>query len=303
MTPVALSDLNDVREYQQFANSGVGGMEGVESNVLARAVEGAGSYLNEYVRDAIIPFVGGPTTGSALAQFGLGWVPDAFAIIVVCLVGVGYVLTFVRNGLHPSHLYILPYLAILTVWPWRGDRFLYGLLPYMIVYILIASTDLLRQLALKLPATSRTWVWRTQSLMLVLWLSMLLARSAMIDQSTDHTPDLRLGTIWIHEHAPKDAVVAAEQPIVAYLYSERATVTQQDITTLEDQACLRPMYALIAPQLTWSNDGNLKMSDASLDLERELQQLQTAATLVYDDAIARVSVFRLHCKGFMMIYV
>jgi len=111
----------------------------------------------------------------------------------------------------------------------------------------------------------------------------------------NHVRDFRVGSVWIKDNTPPDAVVVCEQPQAIYLYAQRATVQlQDDPSALADIVTRQnPVYLLIAPKLEWRHDGNLEYSAATQEVLKALQTDVLQGNLVFEDQKAMVRVFRL----------
>ena len=44
-----------------------------------------------------------------------------------------------RSEINTVHLYVPLYLGITVLWPWRGDRFLCGVLPFLVGHLLLGA--------------------------------------------------------------------------------------------------------------------------------------------------------------------
>jgi hypothetical protein len=126
-----------------------------------------------------------------------------------------------------AHFFIPLYMLVTVAWPWRGERFLYGVLPFLYAYLLIGGLAIMRvaSMRFKYPErVSKTWVSRLVVGAFVILLCAKFGRGTLIDGTRAHLGDLSAGAAWIQENAPSGAVVAAEQPWIAYLYTQRASV-------------------------------------------------------------------------------
>jgi hypothetical protein len=116
---------------------------------------------------------------------------------------------------------------------------------------------------------------------------------------TGHVRDLEIGTSWIREHAPQDALVVAEYHDVLYPYLRRAsTWVPSDLATLRAFSTHRPTtYLLIGPKLEWSNTGEIRYSEQGQTLLRAMEDGSLAGELVFEDRKALVHVFLLQQAG------
>lgn len=297
ITPIAVTDVINVSEYQsQFSDPGAWGLANTNASIVSRALEGVDHYTRQFLRDAMIPFIGGPSTAAIFTSLGMGWVLDTIGLLLTALTVIGYIVTL-RGGFHPAHIFVPAYLAVLVVWPWQGDRFLYGVLPYLIAYTLLAGMIFLMwldQRAADFFSSQQRWIYYVGVVLLFIWLSTLAVRSTMIDSSMEHTPDQQAGTPWLENQSPSDSVVAAGQPLSVYLYSRRTTMPlTNDLQTIRAAACRYPLFVLIAPKLEWRNDDFQTADVAALDMIAAARSVGASTEVVYSSPREAVQIVRI----------
>lgn len=298
LTSVSLTDIFNVGVYQtQLTDSIAPTGQGAAMEMISSAMEGASSYARAHVRDALIPYVGGSTTHAIMGRIGLGWVPDMFSVILVLLISIGFAVTW-QLKMQPSHPYILLYCAVLLIWPWRGERFLYPVLPFLIAYLLVASSLLISYfagLASSISDAATRTIQFVSAALLILWVVALLSRADLTRDSTDYVLDLRIGTNWISQNTPVDAIVSAEQTNAAYLYANRPTVPlTTDRQTIRRLACERPMFVVVAPPLVWGNTRLLEPSPAAVQMIHAAQGAELATEIVFEDTASGIKVVHIH---------
>lgn len=301
LTDIEMQDLNSVGEYVRQAQN--------VASLSRRAItispywwigRGITDYLFIHFRDAMVPLIGGPTTGNLLSRIGLGFIPEFISILVLISLAAGYVLNIRKNGWLPVHFYIPMSMGILVLWFGRGERFLYGLMPFLFAFLLIGGHWLIRMVAAgvrKFPRVAKfadaRFVMVAQVGVLGLLLIMQFVGSIRIADSVDHVPDFRIGNAWIKEHTSSDAIVFAEDPEIVYLYSQRtARKLPTDAKNLNAQG--DSVYVLIAPALYWYPDKD--SFQYSRETLRVLDQLQTNVMpyeLVFEDQSAKIKVYRV----------
>jgi hypothetical protein len=300
ITSISWHDLINVTEYNnQFQRPDAWGQAGVARDIFPRIMQGIQDYLGSYLRDTLVPFIGGATTGGFLSRFSLGFAPAVASALVSFLVVLGYVVTVRRPQIHPVHVYLPIYMAITIVWPWKGERFLYGVLPFLYGFLLLGGHTVL-QAATKVlssdPRSSR-WIHGIAITFVGLLLCAEILRSGLIDNSLNHVRDLSIGAFWIRDNTPVKAIVVAEQPEAVFLYAKRSAVGLPDHESeLQVYAPRSPVYVLIAPELKWRNDGILEYSDNTRQFLESLQlgkARDPELSLVFEDRAAKVMVFQL----------
>jgi hypothetical protein len=292
LTPVDHGDLIYSAEYlDQLVDPESWGQRNSENMVL-RAAQAAVQYSGRHLGNTLIPFLGGPTTQRLLDRVGLGILPSLVSVSILLLVAGGYLVSVRVGGLLPVHFFAPLYLLVLLVWPWQGDRFLYGILPFLFGFMMMGAWRGVQSLA-KFPSKGQSILGPVAVGLLVSLLVVQLMGSLAIGDSLDHVRDFTVGTTWLEENTPPDAVVAAEQPQTVYLYSNRATVgLPPDPLELCDRFPGVPVYVLIAPELKWSDSGALEYTRIALGAQAVLEQ-SSLADLVFEDGAHLVKVYHL----------
>lgn len=200
-------------------------------------------YLNETLAGSLIPIFGTRTT-SMLAEYGLGWLPPVLNILILLLLILGMIVSRKNFGLMEIYL-VIYLLGILTFWnPRVGSvkaRFLIPMLPFLYFYF-VQGIRILTQ------RTPRVAVFISIAVAVL-----LLARNAQdyVNPVMNQMTDLSIGTSWVAENAPQDAIVMVNEPVPAYPHLRRKTVAfprrGQDFETyLNNQGV---DYIVIAPRL------------------------------------------------------
>lgn len=298
LTAIDWHDLAGFGEYaDQFRDPARWGQVGVATNVLHRAGQGVFEYGSIHLRDALIPFIGGPTSYRILRGIGLGFVPSLISLFVLGLVMLGFVLNAKVYGLLPTHVFVALYAAVALVWPWRGTRFLYGILPFLFAYLLIGGSALIQSLS-QLAARSgplRGILAKVGPAGVILLLCAHVLASAKIEHSLNHVRDFSVGTTWLRENTEPDAVIAAEQPAAIFLYAQRSTVDlPKEVGELQAlRSHFNHLYVLIAPQLVWSEGRELRYSRNAQEMLDSLESGVVPATVVFQNEREMVRVYRL----------
>jgi hypothetical protein len=299
VTPLRASDLFRIGEYDdQLQNPNEYGRTAVAAAILPRLQEGIQEYVLTIIPDALAPLIHASQTRALLGRLSLGFVPPLLAIALLALLLIGLWADFRRLGLAPTHLFVLGYLAVILVWPWRKERFLYPILPFLFALLLAGVTWLAQAIGRRLRPVPASWLQLLTVLLVVLWLGTLALRSVRLEGSLQHVPDLRVGTTWLREHAPPDALVIAEHPRVIYRYAERATAAfPNEVTASAKPASQQPTYVLLMPELRWRNDGLRSYSARTQQWADALTAPGSRAKMVFQDMLAKVLVFEIDSQA------
>ncbi|HRQ22802.1 MAG TPA: hypothetical protein PLF42_05150, partial [Anaerolineales bacterium] len=200
-------------------------------------------YLNETLAGSLVPIFGARIT-STLAEYGLGWLPLVLNILILLLLVIGMIVSRKNFGLMEIYL-VIYLLGILTFWnPRVGSvkaRFLIPMIPFLYFYF-VQGVKILTQ------RTPRNAVFISIAIAVV-----LLARNAQdyVNPVMKQMTDLSIGTSWVAENAPPNAIVMVNEPIPAYPHLRRKTVAfprrGQDFETYVTNHGVD--YIVIAPRL------------------------------------------------------
>jgi hypothetical protein len=204
-------------------------------------------YFNEVLAGALVPVFGEKLTGLAGPL-----IPLFLNIVIILLVLTGLALSLKKPEL--LDVYCIFYLlAILAFWnPRVGSvkaRFLIPILPFLYLYLILGSKWVLQKLTGNNPVPTLRLLGTTAGIILLLCLARNLLdwRNPVREQMTD----LSIGTEWISRNAPPDAIIMVNEPVPAYLYTRRKTVSYpdkgQDIEKYLDNQGID--YIVISPML------------------------------------------------------
>lgn len=296
-TSLEFKDVFNTAEYMnQFTHPSEFQRVGVATPLIQRAGQGILEYVHIHLRDSLVPVIGRPAVQNFLDRFGIGYLNWLFSISIFGLVAAGFVINL-KQGILPAHIYVILFAAIISVWPWRGSRFLYGILPFLFFYLLAGGATLLRWLMNSF--NNRTLIHRSSSVFAIGFIVILLSGhliSIMREESwTYHMRDLRIGATWIQNNTSPDSVIVAEYNDLVYLYARRATVEFVSNLSELDGLLLqhRPVYLMIAPRVDWSSDGELEMSANTQRILKQLDGSSLRHTLVFENDQAKVMIYFL----------
>lgn len=236
-------------------------------------------YFDQVLAGSLIPIFGTRLDAT------FGWLFTVLNIVILLLLTLG--LFAAKPKLDWMHVYVVIYMAgILAFWnPQVGSvkaRFLIPVLPFFYFYFLIGLKWLTKE-------NARMVMGIAAMISLVLLARNILDwRSPVREQMTD----LSIGTSWVAENAPADAIVMVNEPVPAYVHVKRKTINfpknDQDLQTyLNNQGV---DYIVIAPPL---------QSPRTTVLENDvkgflniLEALPQTYVLVFEDGESNVSVFQ-----------
>lgn len=206
---------------------------------------------------------------------------------------------FQERGLEPSvSIFLILYFGITLVWPWRGARFLYTIQPFLFYYFLQGIGFVAEKIQrLKfIPSRVGCYFVHSNLSLVIVFLIIISLYKGITDnsRSTQYVRDFQIGTIWLRENSPIDAVIMAEQPQSIYLYSQRKTVeyTAAVEEAIEENAMA---YILVAPRLEWREDSSLVYSVVTSQTLPLLSRLESMGrlTLVYQSSVNMVQVYEV----------
>lgn len=241
--------------------------------------ENASGYFDQVLAGSLIPIFGTRLDAS------FGWLFVLFNIGVLLMLMVG--LFTLRPKFEWMNIYFVVYLAgILAFWnPQVGNvkaRFLIPILPFLYYYFLNGLKWLTRE-------NPRIVIGISAVVALV-----LLARNFQDWRSPVHNQmtDLSIGTSWVAENAPVDAIVMVNEPVPAYVHVKRKTINfpkngQGLERYLENQGI---DYIVIAPSLRSPRSTDLGSDIARI--EKELAAAPGKYKLVFEDSSENVRVYQ-----------
>ena len=177
-------------------------------------------YFNEILASSLVPIFGEKTTSLAGSA-----IPLLANTIIILLIIFGLVLSLKKFSLMDIY-FIIYVLAILAFWnPRVGSvkaRFLIPIIPFLYFYLIQGIKWTINKLTKNnLICTARITVSLACIIVLLLLMRNLQDwRNPVMNQMTD----LSIGTAWIAQNAPSDAIVMVNEPVPAYVHAQRKTV-------------------------------------------------------------------------------
>jgi hypothetical protein len=237
----------------------------------------ASGYFDQVLTGALVPIFGTRLD----ATFGWLFFLLNIAILLVLLLGL---FTF---KLEWMHIYFIIYVAgILAFWnPQVGSvkaRFLIPILPFLYFYFLSGLKWLTKE-------NSRIAIGISIAIALVLAARNLQDwRSPIREQMTD----LSIGTSWVAENAPADAIVMVNEPVPAYVHVKRKNINfpkndQELESYLQNQGI---DYLVIAPLL--QSPRSTELSKDVKEAQSKIASLPDAFQLVFEDVDNNVRVYQ-----------
>lgn len=201
-------------EYVRIA--GRAGLEGYLSQLLGTAVNYA-----ILVPDMLLPLFS-PRLVNLLGSTGSPLIL-VYSLIIWCFLVVGF-LTCMRRSFNVVQIYVVLLGALLLVWGYPQGRYLLPILPFLYLFLVTGTLKiaqwLLPHLRLALPPHLVLMGFVAVVMLLILARNVQGLRNPL----RERIPDVSLGSSWIREHTPHDAVIMARVPRVSFIYSDRSTV-------------------------------------------------------------------------------
>ncbi|MEK6750983.1 MAG: hypothetical protein AABZ00_01855 [Chloroflexota bacterium] len=181
-------------------------------------------YFNEILAGSLIPIFGSKVTGF-LGNYGLEVLPALVNVIILLVVVFGLAVSVKK--FHVMDIYVAVYLlGILAFWnPEVGSvkaRFLIPIIPFLYFYLIQGMAWVKEK-----GARNRISYERRVEAGLVVFIALALLvrnvqdwRNPVMNQMTD----LSIGTSWVAENAPSEAIVMVNEPVPAYVHVQRKTI-------------------------------------------------------------------------------
>jgi hypothetical protein len=236
------------------------------SEKLGQMVSNTLGYFNETLAGSIIPVFGSNVT-SLLSNFGLQALPSLANIIILFAVISGMLLS--RRKIQLMDIYFIIYMVgILAFWnPRVGSvkaRFLIPVIPFLYFYFMQGVS----WAVVKLTRNRINLGTRIATGLAGVIALTLMARNLYDLRSPfmNHMTDLSIGTSWVAENAPPDAIVMVNEPVPAYVHVRRKTIGfprrgQPDLEKYLNNQGID--YIIISPKL---------QSPRSLDLDDSVEE-------------------------------
>ena len=272
-------------------NGGTVISSGYEAQVLSGSVmekigqvwANASGYFDQVLAGSLIPIFG------TRLDVMFGWLFVLINIVILLLLILGLFVT--KPKLEWMHIYFIIYTAgILAFWnPQVGSvkaRFLIPILPFLYFYFLHGVKWITKGNARIALGTA------------VLVALVLLARNLQDWRSPirEQMTDLAIGTSWVAENAPADAIVMVNEPVPAYVHVKRKTINfpknDQDLETyIKNQEI---DYIVIAPLL--QSPKSTELDKDTEDFKTSIEALPEKFQLVFEDKDNNVQVYQYTVK-------
>lgn len=180
-------------------------------------------YFNEVLAGALFPIFSAKGA-SLLSNYGLQTLPVILNAAIILLIIFGAVLS--RKRIRLMDLYFIVYiLGILAFWnPKVGSvkaRFLIPIIPFLYFYFMQGMNWAFTKFTRNRINATRIAAGVTGIIALTLLARNLQDwRNPVMEQMTD----LSVGTSWVSENAPPDAIIMVNEPVPAYVHVQRKTI-------------------------------------------------------------------------------
>jgi hypothetical protein len=318
-TPVEFQDLIPTEYTNQLVNPQDYEYVNIEDALVPRSISGFLAYTESYLRKAVIPVGGGQNEIEFGKRFGIPDLPLLTGLVTGSLILLGSLSVLHGEGLSPTaFVFEILYFGVVVAWPWRGERLLYPIQPFLFYQLLLGImllAGVIQHFSFSPPIVKKYFADLGVAAMVTIILIISFYKGAInyrvVAESADaagrsivavnnNAPllsrDLRVGAVWIRDNSSTDALVMARYPQSIYLYSQRKTVDypqaftgSQLIEAIELQGV---DYILIAP--VWQLGGAWAYDTYTLEMLLPLlDELVSKGKLelVYQSFGDRVSVY------------
>jgi len=244
-----------IQTWVNFKNGGSIISSGYQSQVFRGSIaekvgqiwsNGLG-YFNEVLSGALLPIF-----STKFAAYGFGFLPIILNVGIILFIVIGFYIT--AKSIRFMDLYFLIYmLGILAFWnPDVGSvkaRFLIPMIPLLYLY-LFEGVDWVSTRAFRSRINFKSCV---EAGMVAVIAIVLLTRNIQDWRSPvmNQTTDLSIGSSWIANHAPADAIVMVNEPVPYYVQVRRKTINYpnagQELESYLDNQGIE--YIIVAPKL------------------------------------------------------
>jgi hypothetical protein len=282
-TPLEAHNLLPFRYTGKFLESLEPGRRSVEAPLPERLVASSKEYVQEHLRLAILPV--GSRSGLLAQRSELDFVYGLVGVSLGATILIGYIAFLRREGASVVGLFVPLYLAAIALWLVRLPRFLYPVLPFLLLWLLIGVSQLTSFAARfgaggRLAAASRRYAPVSVAVLLVL---LCIWKSSIVADSRLHTGDLARRTEWIRDNAEPTAILMTEYPEIDFLYGGRQVVPYVEASSPAELKSVldeyRVAYITVAPTLQWETEYQPSLSPAALRLTRLLDELVADGSL------------------------
>jgi hypothetical protein len=252
------------------------------------------SYANPMISNAVLPFFGGPGS-SILGRLGLGLLPSLINALLLLTILFGVALSLRRVFVHDLWvvIYFLALLPFVDVNQGGAQpRYLIPLIPFLYFYVLRTLSYLLSQI----NAQKHKWAAVALPTLVVLVCSLLIGRNLQDWRNPvrNRITDISVGTTWVSENTPHDAIVMVRDPVPDYLYARRKTVAypsnESDIEVSVRKN--RVGYIIVSPRLQTPRTSQLDGFTESTFLPY-LVSNSDRFVAVYRDSTQNVTVYQV----------
>ncbi|MBI5963759.1 MAG: hypothetical protein HY863_09820 [Chloroflexi bacterium] len=246
-------------------------------------------YLNETVAGSLMPVFGEKVT-SLIGPI----IPLIINAVILLPIVLGLLLS--RKKLHLMDIYVLIYLlGILAFWnPKVGSvkaRFLIPMIPFLYFYLIQGLKWIFDRFTKNNLTHAARLMFGAAGLIAIL----LLARNVQDWRSpvSGQMTDLSIGTGWVAENAPAEAIVMVNEPVPAYVQMRRKTIGYpKDLHNIEKYIVNQGIdYIIISPELQ-----SPRSTELDKDVEAQLLPILNGDpgkyTVVYHNAEHNVTVYK-----------
>ena len=294
LTPVMSHDLVPRRPWRHFFQPSARIVTTEEDPFTARFTRGIQIYAQHHLRAAVIPLGGGSRETEFGHALGLRDLPSLTGLAATGLVLLGAASQLFRRDLRPAVLLFEGmYLLTILLWYYRAPRLLYPIQPFLVYQLLVGirliTSWILRSRVIAQRAGTRLPDVAVVTVVATFFL-VSLYKDLHVPHSHEYVRDFHVGTTWLKERTPPDAVVMAQWPETVHLYASRQTVPYPTAESTAELAHFLSQYdvdyVFVEPAVQWDPNGVRRYDKAMQLLLRLLAPLEAIGrlTLVYESS-------------------
>jgi 4-amino-4-deoxy-L-arabinose transferase-like glycosyltransferase len=184
-------------------------------------------------------------------QVGISWLPGFLGGIVTSVIILGP-LVRLRRGEEFVPLIVVFYFGSLLLWTWSAPRFVHPLSPLIYLAIIDGCRLLLSRLRVLWGTRVNTYGFLVVILVGLTLMNLTREIRILVDNERSRTWQFTVGSEWLAENLPEDAVVMTEKPLLRYLFAKRKMIDYPVLSedrrlTADDILRSRADHVLIAP--------------------------------------------------------
>jgi hypothetical protein len=271
-----------------------------DNSLIIRVSQGIKEYSQSIIRTIVLPIGGGESEKNIIEQVGLDFLPtNIIGYLISFIVLLGLINWIGKDGFTLPIIYTLLYLVVLLFWPWRDQRFLYPIQPFLIYSWLLGAEKVLTLLPKNIKNLRN---YALIPIILVLLFVYIYKALPLIDtslQTQTYIGDLQARSEWLVVNADSSAIVMTEEPEIDYLYSRLLTVpygTNKSLNEMKEYLIYNKVtYLIVAPTIGWEINSLPKYSEKTKMLLLHMDELieELNIKLVHSSEQEEINIYKV----------